>query len=391
MHPVLTWTPRPTPAAPTSPGTACTATERRSRRRGAHVRRRLARGRRQLRLRRARDRRRGQPRPSLPHPHDPGRPDTSARTDPHRGGEPRERRHVLVGCDGRHRCVGQRRRGLPHLPQRLTPPEHHGARRVHRHHGLARGNVGVHDRSDRCGRKRGAAERAPVSILYDRTPPPPPSGSPSRDHHGAADADVDRRRRRCALGLRVLPGAARRQRRRARRPRRPSSTVASPPTEATPMPCEASTPPATRARRPRSSARSSTTRLPRSRNVAAPSPTNRRRRSAGPPRPTVGGAGGVTYSVFRDGGARPRDDGRRRASSTRAALAEGPHTYTVVATDAAGNASAESLPAATRSTSRPRTRSPHPTGASRRRARDRVVPPSDALGIVATTCTGERA
>jgi large repetitive protein len=74
-------------------------------------------------------------------------------------------------------------------------------------------------------------------------------------------------------------------------------------------------------------------------NAAAASPTNR---------PNVtwttsldsGGSGGVVYSVFRDGGGSPIATTSGTSYLDTSVLAEGPHSYTIVATDAAGNASA---------------------------------------------------
>jgi fibronectin type 3 domain-containing protein len=116
-------------------------------------------------------------------------------------------------------------------------------------------------------------------------------------------------------------------------------------------------------------------------NVAAPSPTNR---------PLVswtasadsGGAGGVAYAVFRDGSGTPLATTAATSFLDSSVLAEGSHTYTVVATDAAGNASAESLPAATTVDVTPPDQVATPTGASPT-ARPVIAwdPSSDASGI----------
>lgn len=60
----------------------------------------------------------------------------------------------------------------------------------------------------------------------------------------------------------------------------------------------------------------------------------------------VGGSGGVTYSIYRDGNSTPVATTAGTTFIDTTALAEGPHAYTVVATDAAGNSSAPSLEAA---------------------------------------------
>ena len=78
-------------------------------------------------------------------------------------------------------------------------------------------------------------------------------------------------------------------------------------------------------------------------NVSAANPTNR---------PNVtwtasldsGGSGGVVYSVYRDGGGSPIATTSGTSYLDTSLLSEGPHAYAVVATDAAGNASAQSLP-----------------------------------------------
>jgi large repetitive protein len=79
-------------------------------------------------------------------------------------------------------------------------------------------------------------------------------------------------------------------------------------------------------------------------SLTVPSPSNR---------PTlswaasldVGGANGVSYSIYRDGDPTPIATTTAVVYQDTATLVEGPHVYTVVATDAAGNASAPSLSA----------------------------------------------
>ncbi len=98
-------------------------------------------------------------------------------------------------------------------------------------------------------------------------------------------------------------------------------------------------------------------------NVTAPSPTNR---------PLVswtasadsGGSAGVVYSVLRDGDGIPVATTSATSFLDTSVLAEGSHTYTVIATDAAGNASAESLSAATTVDVTPPDQVATPAGAS---------------------------
>jgi fibronectin type 3 domain-containing protein len=115
--------------------------------------------------------------------------------------------------------------------------------------------------------------------------------------------------------------------------------------------------------------------------VAAASPTNR---------PLVswtasadsGGSGGVVYTVFRDGGGAPVATTAATSFLDTSLLAEGTHTYTVVATDAAGNASAESLPASTTVDVTPPDQVGTPTGTSpTMRPVVSWAPSSDASGI----------
>ena len=79
-------------------------------------------------------------------------------------------------------------------------------------------------------------------------------------------------------------------------------------------------------------------------NVAAASPTNR---------PNItwtasidsGGSAGVVYSILRDGNSSPIATTSGTSFLDTSPLTEGAHTYAIVATDAAGNVSAQSLPA----------------------------------------------
>ena len=80
-------------------------------------------------------------------------------------------------------------------------------------------------------------------------------------------------------------------------------------------------------------------------SLSVPSPTNRPTLTWAPS-VDVGGANGVTYTVFRDGDPTPIATTAGTTYQDTATLVEGVHTYTVVATDAAGNASAPSLTAA---------------------------------------------
>ncbi|MEO9174456.1 MAG: hypothetical protein ABI317_03000, partial [Gaiellales bacterium] len=80
-------------------------------------------------------------------------------------------------------------------------------------------------------------------------------------------------------------------------------------------------------------------------SLTVPSPTNRPT-LAWAPSLDVGGANGVSYSIYRDGDPTPIATTAGSSFQDTATLVEGPHSYTVVATDAAGNASAPSLSAA---------------------------------------------
>ena len=323
---------------------------------------------------------------ALPHPHGPGRSDAAAGAERPLRGEPDERRVALVARDVRHRRVGQRRRAVPRLPQRDADLDRLGRRPTPipaRDRGTWQYTVSAIDAAGNEG-----PQSAPVSVLYDATPPPAPSALGPADLDDPADAHLDRGRAGRALGLRPLRAAARRHDRRLDTRRRitdvgltqnGSHTYAVRAVDAAGNASAAT--PVQRA--------SSTTPLPRCRRTSRGEPDEPPERQLDRP-PGQRRSGGVVYSIFRDGGGTPIATTAGTSTSTRA---RSPRARTATRWS-------RPTPRATRAPSRSgaghgRRDAAGPGRARHRRVADAapgalVGPASDQSGICATTSTGAR-